>query len=63
MSGMETGLAILFALLTFYAVLARRFRLSVLGMTLLALIRPEGGLLALIAALIVLAAGAATTSR
>ncbi len=55
MSGMETGLAILFALLTVYAVLARRFRLSILGMTLLALIRPEGGLLALIAAGIVLA--------
>ena len=54
MSGMETGLAILFALLTFYAVLARRYRLSILAMTLLALIRPEGGLLAVIAALIVL---------
>lgn len=53
MSGMETGLAILFALLTFYTVLARYFRLSVLAMTLLTLIRPEGGLLALIAVLIV----------
>lgn len=50
MSGMETGLVILFVLLTFYAVLVRRFRLSVAGMTLLALIRPEGGLLALLAA-------------
>ncbi len=54
MSGMETGLAILFTLLTVYAVLARRYRLSILAMTLLALIRPEGGLLAVIAALIVL---------
>lgn len=57
MSGMETGLVILFALATLYAVLARRFRLSVLGMTLLALIRPEGGLLAVIAAAIVLLQG------
>jgi hypothetical protein len=54
MSGMETGLAILFVLLTLYAVLVRRFRLSIVAMTLLALIRPEGGLLALIATLAVL---------
>ncbi len=54
MSGMETGLAILLLLLTLFAVLDRRFRLSVIAMTLLALIRPEGGLLAAIAAGIVL---------
>ncbi|MEP7290829.1 MAG: hypothetical protein ABI835_03550, partial [Chloroflexota bacterium] len=54
MSGMETGLTILFALLTLYAVLARRFRLSIAAMTLLALIRPEGGLLTLIGVGIVL---------
>ncbi len=54
MSGMETGVAILFTLLTLYAVLDRRLRLSVIAMTLLALIRPEGGLLAVIAAGIVL---------
>ena len=54
MSGMETGVAILFALLTVYAVLARRYRLSIFAMTLFALIRPEGGLLAVIAALVVL---------
>ncbi len=54
MSGMETGVAILFVLLTLYAVLDRRFRLSVVAMTLLALIRPEGGLLAVSAAGIVL---------
>ncbi|MCZ2094827.1 MAG: hypothetical protein LC121_00885, partial [Anaerolineae bacterium] len=54
MSGMETGLVILFALLTLYAVLARRLRLGVFAMTLLALIRPEGGLLAVIAAVIML---------
>ncbi len=55
MSGMETGLAILFTLLTLYAILTRRLRLSVIAMTLLALIRPEGGLLAGIGVLIVLA--------
>ncbi len=55
MSGMETGLAILFALLTVYAVLTRRLRLTALGAMLLALIRPEGGLLAVIAVGIALA--------
>ncbi|MCC6803244.1 MAG: hypothetical protein IT319_10190 [Anaerolineae bacterium] len=54
MSGMETGLVILFTLLTLYVVLARRLRLGVLAMTLLALIRPEGGLLAVIAAVMLL---------
>lgn len=57
MSGMETGVTILFALLTLYAVLVRRFRLSVAAMTLLALIRPEGGMLAVIAAGVVLLQG------
>ncbi len=54
MSGMETGVAILFVLLTLFAVLDQRFRLGVIAMTLLALIRPEGGLLAVIAAGMVL---------
>ncbi len=57
MSGMETGLAITFTLLTLYAVLSRRFRLSIVAATLLALIRPEGGLLSAIAMLIVLLQG------
>lgn len=50
MSGMETGLAVLFVLLALYAVLERRLRLGVAALTLLALIRPEGGLLATLAA-------------
>lgn len=53
MSGMETGLVVLFVLLAFYAVLERRC-LTVLALTLLALIRPEGGLLAAISVGIVL---------
>ena len=54
MSGMETGWVVLFVLLVLYAVLARRFRLSIAALTLLALIRPEGGALAVIGAVIVL---------
>ena len=50
MSGMETGIVVLFALLTLYAVLRRDLRLTVISATLLTLIRPEGGMLALIAA-------------
>ncbi len=57
MSGMETGLAITCALLTLYAVLSRRFHLSILAATLLSLIRPEGGILAAITMLIVLLQG------
>lgn len=48
MSGMETGLVILFVLLSFYGILSGSRRSAVLGLTLLALIRPEGGLLAVI---------------
>ncbi len=50
MSGMETGIVVMFALLTLDAVLRRDLRLTVIGATLLTLIRPEGGMLALIAA-------------
>lgn len=54
MSGMETGLAVLFVLLTLYTALERRLRLSILALTLLALIRPEGGLLAIISLVVIL---------
>ncbi|NWF68945.1 MAG: hypothetical protein HXY40_07655 [Chloroflexi bacterium] len=50
MSGMETGLVILFTLCTLYAFLRDDTRGLGLGGALLALTRPEGGILALIAA-------------
>jgi hypothetical protein len=49
MSGMETGLVITFTLATIYTFIARRFRGFILSASLLAMIRPEGSLLALIA--------------
>lgn len=49
MSGMETGLVILFALLTVTGWVERRIGVFVIGATLLALVRPEGGVLALLA--------------
>lgn len=49
-SGMETGLVTLLALATLYAVAAGRPRLFVPGASLLALARPEWGLLAALAA-------------
>ncbi len=50
MSGMETGLVTLLALATLYAVAAGRLRLFALSAALLALARPEWGLLAVLAA-------------
>ena len=49
MSGMETGLVILFALLTLFGLMRDHQRTAVFGATLLTLIRPEGGALAAIA--------------
>jgi hypothetical protein len=49
MSGMETGLAILFTLLTLYGVAAHRTRWTIAGAALLALTRPEGAVLAVVA--------------
>ncbi len=49
MSGMETGLMMLFTLATLYAVVTDRLRLFVVAASLLALTRPEGGVLAVIA--------------
>lgn len=48
-SGMETPLMVMLVLLTLYAVVRRNLRLTAVAGVLLALIRPEGGLLALIA--------------
>lgn len=49
MSGMETGLMTLFTLATLYAVVTGRFRLFIVAASLMALTRPEGGILAVIA--------------
>ncbi|MDZ4764628.1 MAG: hypothetical protein SGI73_08750 [Chloroflexota bacterium] len=49
MSGMETGLAVLFALWTLDGVIERRFGMTIAGAALSALIRPEGALLAVLA--------------
>lgn len=49
-SGMETGLAVLWTLGTFYGLAARKDRLTIGAAALLALTRPEGGLTALIVA-------------
>ena len=49
MSGMETGLVTLLALATLYTVAANRARLFVVSASLLALVRPEWGVLAALA--------------
>jgi len=49
MSGMETGLMILLTLATLYTVIARRFWAFVVSASMLALMRPEGGILAMLA--------------
>ncbi len=49
MSGMETGLMILLTLATLYTVIARRFWVFIISTSLLALMRPEGGILAVLA--------------
>ncbi len=49
-SGMETSLVVMLTLLTLYGVIRRDVRLTAFAATLLALSRPEGGLLAVIAA-------------
>jgi hypothetical protein len=49
MSGMETGLVITFTLATIYIFIARQFWGFILSASLLAMIRPEGSVLALIA--------------
>jgi hypothetical protein len=48
-SGMETGLLVAFMLLTFYAVATERLRLTVLGASLMAVTRPEGAIMAVVA--------------
>lgn len=53
MSGMETGLTVLFTLLTLYGVAVRHARWTIAGAALLALTRPEGAVLA-VGAVIVL---------
>jgi hypothetical protein len=50
MSGMETGLMILFTLATLYTVMQRHAWGFVVSASLLALTRPEGGIMALVAA-------------
>lgn len=50
MSGMETGLMILFTLATLYGVVTLSLRRFIISAALLALTRPEGGVLAVIAA-------------
>ncbi|MBZ0298814.1 MAG: hypothetical protein K8J31_03690, partial [Anaerolineae bacterium] len=54
MSGMETGLVILFTLATLYGVVAKRLGWLVVSAALLALTRPEGGILAGIAMVVML---------
>jgi hypothetical protein len=49
MSGMETGLAILFTFYTLYAVACERYGHTIAGAALVALIRPEGAIVALLA--------------
>ncbi len=49
MNGMETGLMVCFTLLTLYALIKQSIRGSVFAASLLALIRPEGGILAALA--------------
>ncbi|HLU08653.1 MAG TPA: hypothetical protein VK003_03235, partial [Oceanobacillus sp.] len=49
MSGMETGLVILLTLYTVYALATRSYWGTIAGATLIALIRPEGAILALLA--------------
>lgn len=53
MSGMETGLVITLTLWTFYALLAGRFRQFVIAATFLAVARPEGSIMTVIAVLVV----------
>jgi hypothetical protein len=54
MSGMETGLVTLLVLLTLYQYVQKNVRGVGISGTLLAMIRPEGGLLALIAATLII---------
>lgn len=49
-SGMETGLLVAFMLLTFYMIWQRRFALSIAAAVLMAVTRPEGAIMAVIAA-------------
>lgn len=49
MSGMETGLTLLFTVFTVYAVARSNYRDTLIGATLLALIRPEGAILTVLA--------------
>ncbi|MEM6530050.1 MAG: hypothetical protein AAF653_17250, partial [Chloroflexota bacterium] len=52
MSGMETGLLIFFMLLTLYALLTRRFVLTVIAASFMAVTRPEGAIMAVIATVV-----------
>lgn len=54
MSGMETGIAVLFTLLTIWALVDQRHPLAMIAGSLLALTRPEGAILALLAVGVVL---------
>ena len=54
MSGMETGLMLVFTLATLYTVVTQRRRWFVVSASLLALTRPEGGVLAIIAAAVMM---------
>ncbi len=65
-SGMETALVVVLTLWTLYAVVRRKRALDgrrCLGLTLLALMRPEGGMLAVIAAASVVLSGHADDPR
>jgi hypothetical protein len=50
MSGMETGLTILFMLLTLYLFVQQAWKACLISAAVLALLRPEGGLLAMVVA-------------
>lgn len=63
MSGMETGLMICFTLWTLYAVVTRNLSIFTLVATLLALTRPEGSIMAVIAALLLGISGWRTRSE
>jgi hypothetical protein len=57
MSGMETGLMMCFVLWTLYAFIQRQPQLLIVTTTLLAITRPEGSMMAVIAALLFVAEG------
>ncbi len=54
MSGMETGLVMLFVLVTLYGLIAQRNGVAILGAATSALLRPEGAILAVLVSLFLL---------